>query len=105
MKWRIAALALLFGVLVLVAPPDAPRYRVCGFYWLTGLPCALCGLTRGVFALAKGHWAAAIHWNALSPLGLAMLVSLFWNHPWRGHLWIAGIAAFAGYGVWRVVIS
>jgi len=46
MKWRIAALALLFGVLVLVAPPDAPRYRVCGF-----------------------------------------------------------IAAFAGYGVWRVVIS
>jgi Protein of unknown function (DUF2752) len=95
----------LFAVLLLVTPPDEPNYRLCGFYWLTGLPCALCGLTRGVFALAKGHLEAGIRWNALSPLGFLMLFSLFWDHPVRGRFWTLGIAAFAGYGVCRVLAS
>jgi hypothetical protein len=103
MKVRAAAAAVLFAVLLLVTPPSEPNYRLCGFYWLTGLVCPLCGLTRGIFALAKGQWTAAIHWNALSPLGMAMLFSLFWDHPLRGRLWTVGIAAFGGYGVWRLL--
>lgn len=102
-RGRILAAAALLGVLFLVTPPAEPLIRLCGFYWLTGLPCALCGLTRGVFALAKGQWSAAMHWNALSPLAFAMLFSLFWDHPMRGRLWTAGIAAFAGYGIWRAL--
>jgi hypothetical protein len=102
-RGRILAAAALFAILYLAPMPGEPRFRLCGFYWLTGFPCALCGLTRGVFALAKGHWTEAIHWNALSPLGLAMMFSLFWNHAMRGYLWTAGIASFAGYGIWRLV--
>jgi hypothetical protein len=62
----------------------------------------LCGLTRAVFELAKGHWRTAAGFNALSPLAVAMLLALFWNIPGRSRLWTAGLAAFAVYGVWRV---
>ena len=105
MKARATAAVAFFILLVLVTPPPDPRYPLCGFHWLTGIPCALCGLTRGVFALAKGQVAAAVHWNALSPLGFLMLFSLFSKHPLRGALWTFGMAAFAGYGVWRVVVA
>jgi len=100
---RAAAALLLLGALWYFSPAAEPRFRACGFYWLTGRECPFCGLTRALFALAKGHWSEALHFNALSPLGFAMLFSLFWNHPIRGRLWPAGLAALAVYGVWRVV--
>ena len=82
-------------------------FELCGFHWLTGRPCPFCGLTRAMFAIAKGHVAQAMHFNALSPLAAVMLLSLFWNGPggvWRGRLWTVGLAAFAIYGVYRVVL-
>ena len=82
--------------------PAEPALRLCGFYWLTHLPCPFCGLTRGIFALAKGHWLEAIHLNALSPLGFLMLFSLFWGYPWRAGLWKVGLVAFAAYGIGRI---
>jgi len=101
--WRAAISAALLAVLVLVSLPADPAFRLCGFHWLTGLDCPLCGMTRGVFALAKGHWAEAMHWNALSPLGFTMLFSLIWQHPLRPRLWTVGIAAFGAYGLWRIL--
>ncbi len=101
---RASAGAIVFACLLCFSPPSHPLFQVCGFHWLTGRPCPLCGLTRALFALAKGHVAEAIHFNALSPLGLAMLVSLLWNCPARGRLWTAGIAAFAIYGVCRIAV-
>lgn len=101
--WCPAAgsVALLAALRYLQPPPLAP-YRLCGFHWLTGRPCALCGVTRALFALAKGHWGQAIHLNALSPLALAMLLSLFWCSRLRGRLWPVGLVAFAIYGLGRV---
>jgi hypothetical protein len=61
----------------------------------------LCGLTRALFALAKGRWSEATHFNALAPLAAAMLAALFWKRPWVTRLWALGIAAFAIYGVIR----
>jgi hypothetical protein len=75
---------------------------LCGFHRLTHLPCPLCGLTRSLFAVAKGHWSEAMGLHALSPLGLAMLLTVFWGHPLRNRLWAWGIAAFAVYGVARM---
>ncbi len=77
--------------------------HLCLFHWVTGLDCPLCGMTRAMLALARGHWREAIRYNALSPLGAAMLATLFWDHPLRGRLWTVGIAAFGVYGVWRVL--
>src|SRR5271170_7104876 len=104
---RLAGAALLLAFLYFVSVPAEPRYRLCAFHWLTGRPCPLCGLTRGIFALAKGRFSQAEHFNALSPLGFAMIFSLFWSgqcaFPQRA-LWTSGIAAFALYGVLRVAV-
>jgi len=100
---RAAGAAPLFAILYFAAPPAHPAWTLCPFHWLTGLDCPLCGLTRGVCAFAKGHWREAVGFNALTPLGFAMLFALFWHHPLTGRLWSAGIALFALYGVWRVV--
>ena len=56
-----------------------------------------------MFAIAKGHIAQAAHFNALSPLAAVMLLSLFWKSPFRSRLWTSGLAAFAIYGVYRIV--
>jgi len=102
--WRPLAAVLLLGVLWSFTPPADPPLRLCGFHWLTGLPCPLCGLTRGLFALAKGRFHQAVAFNALSPLGMVMLCSLLWNHPARARLWSLGIGAFLLYGVCRIFI-
>jgi hypothetical protein len=105
---RAAGAAALLAFLHFVSVPAEPRYPLCAYHWLTGRPCPLCGLTRGIFALAKGRLHEAEHFNALSPLGFAMLFSLFWSR--QGHalawtrLWAAGIAAFALYGALRVAV-
>jgi len=101
---RLAGSALLLACLWYFTVPAAPSFRACGFHWLTGLPCPLCGLTRAMFALAKGHWNEAIHFNALSPLGFAMLFSLFWKGPVTSRLWTVGLGAFVVYGICRVAV-
>jgi hypothetical protein len=98
---RFAGAALLLAFLHFVSVPAEPKYPLCAFHWLTGRPCPLCGLTRGIFALAKGRLSEAEHFNALSPLAFAMLFSLFWGREWQVKLWPWGIATLALYGVLR----
>jgi hypothetical protein len=76
--------------------------HLCLFHWLTGLNCPLCGMTRAMLAMVHGRWQETIRYNALSPLGGAMLATLFWNHPLRGKLWRAGLLAFGTYGLARI---
>ena len=99
---RVTLAATLFGALWTFTPPAEPRFHLCGFYWLTGHPCALCGMTRAMFALAKGHLAEAERFNALAPLGFAMVFSLFLNGRITGRIWPVGIGAFAVYGILRL---
>jgi hypothetical protein len=100
---RVAAAAFVLAALCCFTPPE-PGFRLCGFRWLTGRPCPFCGLTRALFALAKGQWRDAIRFNGLSPLAFAMLFALPWNGRVRDRLWTAGLAAFAVYGVCRVAL-
>ncbi|SPE36514.1 conserved exported hypothetical protein [Candidatus Sulfopaludibacter sp. SbA3] len=102
---RLAGACFLLALLCWASPPAAPAFRACPFYWLTGMPCPLCGLTRGLCELAKGHFSQAVHFNALSPLGFVMLFSLFLSASWRKGLWTFGVAAFGVYGVCRLVIA
>lgn len=102
---RAAAAGLLFGVLWTVSLPAEPALRLCGFHWLTGRACPLCGVTRGVFSLAKGHLAEALHFNALAPLAFAMLFALFISGRLRNWLWTGGPVAFAVYGICRLFVA
>jgi hypothetical protein len=95
-----AAVALAaFAVLYCFTPPDLP---VCGFHWLTGRPCPLCGLTRAMFALAKGHWQEAVTLHALSPLAVVMMAGSVWGGAWWTRLWVPCAVAFGVYGMWRM---
>lgn len=99
-KWLIRVTALaVFAILWAYTPGDSPS--LCGFHWLTGRPCPLCGLTRAMFQLAKGHWQKAIEYHALSPLVPVILVAM-WRRvaiPWA-HV----VVLFLGYGVGRAFI-
>jgi hypothetical protein len=53
---------------------------LCPLRRLTGVPCPLCGLTTGTWALAHGDVAAAVHAHPMAPAALAFLV-LAWT-PW-----------------------
>jgi Protein of unknown function (DUF2752) len=102
---RVAPGVSLLAFLWYFEPPAKPAFQLCGFHWLTGHPCPLCGLTRAMFALAKGHWSEALAFNALSPLAFAMLAVLPWHDERvRGRLWTYGIVAFAIYGVCRIFL-
>ena len=96
----VAALAAALVLLRSFTPPSLP---LCGFHWLTGRPCPLCGLTHAIFALAKGQWAEALHWHALSPLAVVMVAALLSKSPRLARLWMPCFAAFGAYGVWRIV--
>ena len=101
MTWYLRRLAAMAAVIAALHWLTPPAVRVCPFHWLTGRPCPLCGLTRAAFEMAKGHWRAALGFNALSPLAFAMIVFALWEIPGRARLWTAGLAAFAVYGVCR----
>jgi hypothetical protein len=77
--FRVVAGVSLLAFIAYYQPSDTPALHLCGFRWLTGRPCPLCGLTRAMFALAKGHWSEALAFNALSPLAFVMLAGLLWN--------------------------
>jgi hypothetical protein len=81
---ELAIRAALMGAALLFVrlyrAPAEPAFLLCGFRWLTGYPCPLCGMTRALCSLAKGEWQQALHFHPFSPLVLLGLVALFvWN--------------------------
>jgi hypothetical protein len=104
-RWiRLLAAALLFGVLYAVSISSTRELPVCGYHWLTGRACPLCGLTRGVFSLAKGHWREAVGLNALTPLAFVTLLGAFGGIRFPRWAWTGGAAAFAAYGIARFFV-
>ena len=97
---RVCVVVFALTGLRYFTPPPAP---ICLFHRLTGRPCPLCGLTRAVFELAKGHWQTALAHHALSPLAVVMFVALLWNVRIQPRLWNATFALFAAYGLCRLL--
>jgi hypothetical protein len=59
----------------------------CLFKQVTGLPCATCGLTRMVRALATGDLAGAFYWHPVAAsLLLGAPLAAVWDlqRAWRG---------------------
>jgi hypothetical protein len=116
-RCNVAALLCSGGTLLLLCfYTPGTGLPVCGFHWLTSWPCPLCGLTRGLFQLAKGHWQAAIAYHALSPLVFLALVGSLLANLWpplkqipcpaalRERAWVICAGLFVGYGVGRAFL-
>lgn len=98
---RVVVVLGVFAVLAVITPPDLP---FCGFRWLTGRPCPLCGLTHALAALAKGHFAEAIHLHALSPLAVILLFAIAWR-PDHNRAWQVCAVVFTLYGALRMCLQ
>ena len=105
MLWRLTPLAGAAAWCAVTACLPA-GLNVCGFHWLTGRPCPLCGTTRALTALASLDWREAVALNALSPLTAALLMALpLLALARRAELrvWQSAAAAFGAYGVLRAL--
>ena len=103
---RTALIASGSALILFWAYTPGDTLPLCGFHWLTGYPCPLCGLTRAMFQMAKGNWQAAIDYHALSPLVFLMLaatVVLNIRPRWKriSVPWAYVSVLFLGYGLGR----
>lgn len=79
---------------------------LCGFHWLTGHLCPLCGLTHALTALAWGRPMEALALHPLSPLAAALLVGaplLALAPAFERRAWQLATAAFAVGGALRLL--
>ena len=98
-----------------IPPLDTPSF--CGFLWITGSQCPLCGMTRALCAIGHGDIQAAIALHPLSPLAFTFVIGMAvtallqltgfpLRPPWQSsRFWIAAAALFACFGVLRIIQS
>ena len=82
--WRIQAagfVALGVGILAVWNPLTQPGPTVCLLRRAVGLPCPMCGMTRGVALCLRGHPLEATWFNplALPILLVAVVLALKWG--------------------------
>lgn len=104
-----ALLAWMVGALHVQLP-------ACPLKATLGIPCATCGGTRCMLALAGGRLREAFHWHpVLALLGLLSPAALLWDlrRAWRGDAypeppqsWQArAVAALALVGTWILQVA
>lgn len=111
----LAAAGLLGGGAHLLNTHPVPL-PPCPLKTFLGIPCATCGLTRCLLALAGGRWAEAFHWHPVAVvLGLATPLLAAWDlrRAWSGSPYPAlpdslparlGVAALVA-GTWLLQIA
>ena len=103
--WRAGLVTMLFAGFALYDAPVEPAFHLCGFLWLTGLPCPLCGLTRSLCFLMKGEFYQAIQLHALGPLAAVILAVLGVRQTLPGWSWKVLGTLFVIYGAGRMVFA
>lgn len=51
--------------------------RLCPFFYITGLPCPLCGMTRGIVSILRIELTDALLFHFLSPLTFACMLVIY----------------------------
>ena len=72
---RIAVPVGALCVCAVTDPSQPAAWIFCPFRLLTGLPCPLCGMTRGLASLLRGRWHDALAFHVFSPFVLAAITA------------------------------
>jgi hypothetical protein len=72
-----AGAATVLALLAWQGPATGGVHAPCPSRRLLDLPCAGCGMTRALAALARGSWAEAVAWHPLSVV-YAIEAALVW---------------------------
>ena len=71
----VAAVVVVGVVIYSTFDPSASRwFPRCPFLMLTGLKCPGCGTQRAIHALLHGDVLSALHFNALLPVSIPLLL-------------------------------
>ncbi|MFI6683538.1 DUF2752 domain-containing protein [Streptomyces sp. NPDC050485] len=71
----LGAVAAAFAYVGLVDPNHPGHYPVCPLFRLTGVYCPGCGGLRSAHDFITGHFAAAVHSNALAVAGYLLFAA------------------------------
>ncbi|MFI1537068.1 DUF2752 domain-containing protein [Streptomyces anandii] len=99
----LAAVAAAFAYVGVVDPNEPGHYPVCPLLRYAGIYCPGCGGLRSAHAFVHGHFAAALHDNALAVAGY-LAFAVVWTvwalraargrplrlEPGPAHLWALG---------------
>lgn len=82
----VALIALGVTTLLIWNPVTQPGPKVCLLRYAAGLPCPLCGMTRGVALGLRGHPREALLYNPLAVpvLVLALAMAVVWGIEFVG---------------------
>ena len=114
LKNRLIALAVLLllgaGALLLYTfDPSAPNnyFPRCPSYWLFGVYCPGCGITRALHALLHGNVAQALAYNPLAILSAPIVLWMAFKPRWIYHPLTPKIvfAVLLGYALLRNIPS
>lgn len=110
-----AALATLVGAVIWVSDPTTPHgpLPVCPTKALLGIDCPGCGSLRMLYSLMHGNLLAAVRFNALGLVAVALLVwaYLAWTYgrltgrrirSWQHQRWAPAVT-LALIAAWSVV--
>ncbi|MEU3505585.1 DUF2752 domain-containing protein [Streptomyces hundungensis] len=73
----LAAVASAFAYVGLVDPNEPGHYPVCPLLRFTGVYCPGCGGLRSAHDFVTGHFATAVHSNALAVAGYLVLAAVW----------------------------
>jgi hypothetical protein len=73
----LVILSVVFLVSFVYSARGGNYFSICGFKWLTGLPCPGCGLTHSFCALGHGNLRQALEYNALGPILFVCAITLW----------------------------
>lgn len=77
-KQRYISEIIILGAVIILAGIFAIAGIPCVIYYITGVPCPACGMTRAMVAILKGDLQSYMEYNLMAlPVALAFLAELF----------------------------
>ena len=64
---------IVFFIVLIIGILSYLKIYICPFYYITGIPCPMCGMTRALFSLLELDFKSAFHYHALWPLVITVI--------------------------------